>query len=111
MKKTNQLSPEVRERAARMVQEQHGEYPSLWAAITISPKIGWVPQTLNEWVKRAEVGAGIVNDRVLRSPVLRIRIEPPRHVLPADRDDVTLYRFKSAGMYTVLERVQTKRVS
>ena len=31
-------------------------YPSMWAAIeSIAPKIGCVPQTLNEWVKRAEV--------------------------------------------------------
>ena len=53
MKKTNKFSPEVRERAVRMVQEQRGEYPSLWAAIeSIAPKIGCVPQTLNEWVKR-----------------------------------------------------------
>lgn len=59
MKKTNKFSPEVRERAVRMVQEQRGEYPSLWAAIeSIAPKIGCVPQTLNEWVKRAEVDSG-----------------------------------------------------
>lgn len=42
-----------------MVQEQRGEYPSLWAANeSNAPKIGCVPQTLNEWVKRAEVDAG-----------------------------------------------------
>ena len=59
MKKTNKFSPEVRERAVRMVQEQRGEYPSLWAAIeSIAPKIGCVPQTLHEWIKRAEVDAG-----------------------------------------------------
>ncbi len=59
MKKTTKFSPEVRERAVRMVQEQRGEYPSLWAAIeSIALKIGCVPQTLNEWVKRAEVDAG-----------------------------------------------------
>jgi len=59
MKKTKKFSPEMRERAVRMVQEQRGEYPSLWAAIeSIAPKIGCVPQTLNEWVKRAEVDAG-----------------------------------------------------
>ena len=59
MKKTNKFSPEVRERAVRMVQEQRGEYPSLWSAIeSIAPKIGCVPQTLNEWVKRSEVDAG-----------------------------------------------------
>jgi transposase len=59
MTKSNKFSPEVRERAVRMVQEHRGEYPSLWAAIeSIAPKIGCVPQTLNEWVKRAEVDAG-----------------------------------------------------
>jgi len=59
MKKSNKFSPEVRERAVRMVQEHRGEYPSLWAAIeSIAPKIGCVPQTLNEWVKRHEIDAG-----------------------------------------------------
>ena len=59
MKKSNKFSPEVRQRAVRMVQEHRGEYPSLWAAIeSIAPKIGCVPQTLNDWVKRDEVDHG-----------------------------------------------------
>ena len=59
MKKSNKFSPEVRERAVRLVQEHPGEYPSLWAAIeSIAPKIGCVPQTLLDWVKQAEVDAG-----------------------------------------------------
>jgi transposase len=59
MKKSNKFSPEVRDRAVRMVQEHRGEYPSLWAAIeSIAPKIGCVPQTLNEWVKRHEIDTG-----------------------------------------------------
>ena len=59
MKKSSKFSPEVRERAVRMVQEHRGEYPSLWAAIeSIAPKIGCVPQTLNEWVKQSEVDSG-----------------------------------------------------
>ena len=58
-KRLNKFSPEVRERAVRMVQEHRGEYPSLRAAIeSIAPKIGCVPQTLNEWVKRDEVDNG-----------------------------------------------------
>lgn len=57
--KTNKFSPEVRERAVRLVQEHRGEYPSLWAAVeSIAPKIGCVPQTLLEWIKRAEIDAG-----------------------------------------------------
>jgi len=59
MNKSNKFSPEVRERAVRMVQEHRGEYPSLWAAVeSIAPKIGCVPQTLLEWVKRTEIAAG-----------------------------------------------------
>ena len=57
--RANKFSPEVRERAVRLVQERRGDYPSLWAAVeSIAPKIGCVPQTLHEWVKRAEVDTG-----------------------------------------------------
>ncbi len=59
MNKSTKFSPEVRERAVRMVQEHRGDYPSLWAAVeSIAPKIGCVPQTLLDWVKREEVDAG-----------------------------------------------------
>src|SRR5690554_285976 len=59
MNKSNKFSPEVRERAVRLVQEHRGEYPSRWAAVqSIAPKIGCVPQTLLAWVKRCEVDAG-----------------------------------------------------
>ncbi|WP_431195269.1 IS3 family transposase [Alloalcanivorax venustensis] len=59
MTKSNKFSPEVRARAVRLVQEHRGEYPSLWAAVeSIAPKIGCVPQTLLEWVKRAEIDVG-----------------------------------------------------
>ena len=59
MNKTNKFSPEVRERAVRMVQEHRGEYPSLWAAIeSIAPKIGCTSNTLLDWVKREEVDSG-----------------------------------------------------
>ena len=60
MNKSNKFSPEVRERAVRLVQEHRGEYPSLWAAVeSIALKIGCVPQTLLEWVKRQEVDTGV----------------------------------------------------
>jgi transposase-like protein len=59
MRKSTKFSPEVRERAVRMVLEHRGEYPSLWAAIeSIAPKIGCVAQTLHEWVRRHEVDSG-----------------------------------------------------
>jgi transposase len=60
MNKSNKFSPEVRERAVRMVQEHRGEYASLWAAVeSIAPKMGCVPQTLRTWVKRAETDGGV----------------------------------------------------
>lgn len=59
MNKTKKFSPEVRERAVRMVQEHRGEYPSLWAAIeSIAPKIGCVPQTLHGWLRQHEIDTG-----------------------------------------------------
>ncbi|CAM3389279.1 Transposase [Paracidovorax anthurii] len=79
MKKSNKFSPEVRERAVRMVLEHRGAYPSLWAAIeSIAPKIGCVPQTLNEWVKRAEVDAGgyrrIAQERLTQGAHFSLRL-------------------------------------
>ena len=60
MNKSNKFSPEVRERAVRMLQEHRGEYPSLRAAVeSIAPKIGCVPQTLLGWVQRQEVDSGV----------------------------------------------------
>ena len=73
MNKSKKFSPEVRERAVRMVQEHRGEYPSLWAAIeSIAPKIGCVPQTLLEWVKRVEVDSG-VREGITTSEAQRVK--------------------------------------
>jgi len=73
MNKSNKFSPEVRERAVRMVQEHRAQYPSLWAAVaSIAPKIGCVPQTLLEWVKRQEVDAGM-RDGVTTAEAQRIK--------------------------------------
>ena len=59
MRKSPKFSPEMRERAVRMVQEHRSEHPSLWAAIeSIAAKVGCVPQTLHTWVKQNEIDAG-----------------------------------------------------
>ncbi len=58
-KKATKFSPEVRERAVRLVREQRSEHPAMWAAVeSIAPMIGCTPQTLLDWVKREEIDRG-----------------------------------------------------
>ena len=58
-KTTNKFSPEVRARAVRMILGHEGDYPSRWSAVvSVADKIGCAPQTLHEWVKKAEVDSG-----------------------------------------------------
>ena len=52
-------SPEVRQRAVRMVLDHQGDYPSRWAAIeSVAQKIGCAPQSLHEWARKTEVDSG-----------------------------------------------------
>ena len=59
MKTSTNFSPEVRERAVRMVREHRGEHESQWAAIcSIATKIGCTAETLRRWVRQAEKDSG-----------------------------------------------------
>ncbi|MFR0661799.1 IS3 family transposase [Escherichia coli] len=59
MTKKTRFSPEVRQRAVRMVLESQGEYDSQWAAIcSIAPKTGCTPETLRVWVRQHERDTG-----------------------------------------------------
>ena len=60
MGRPSRYSPEVRERAVRMVREQAAEHASPWAAMeAIAPKLGCTSETLRRWVRQAEREAGL----------------------------------------------------
>jgi transposase len=59
MGRQSKFSPEVRERAVRMVLDGRDQYPSQWAAITsVSSKIGCKGETLRRWIQQLECDAG-----------------------------------------------------
>jgi transposase len=59
MPRPSKYSPELRERAVRMVLDHAGEYPSQWAAIrSIADKLGCNTEALRRWVRQAERDAG-----------------------------------------------------
>ena len=59
MNKATRYSPEVRERAVRMVFEHQADYDSQWAALnSIAGKIGCTAETLRKWVRQAERDQG-----------------------------------------------------
>lgn len=89
-KKSIKFSPEVKERAMRMVQEYRGEYSSQWAAVeSTALKIGCVPQTLLT-----------VNSRPALSPAFAHRriAAPGRCRLPAVKNAFTEAKYQAKGI-------------
>ncbi|STF58295.1 putative transposase family protein [Escherichia coli] len=72
MTKNTRFSPEVRQRAVRMVLESQGEYDSQWATIcSIAPKIGCTPETLRVWYASM---SGIPEAVMAGSPPLNVSV-------------------------------------
>ena len=76
-------SPEVRERAVRMVSEHREEHRWEWAAIcSIAEKFGCASETLRKWVRRAEqdkgVRPGLSSDQLTELKELRREIRELR---------------------------------
>lgn len=60
MSRASRYSPEFRERAVRMLQEQQDQHASQWAALnSIAGKVGCTAETLRKWVKQTDIDQGM----------------------------------------------------
>ena len=60
MNSSTRYSPEVRDRAVRLVLEHQGEHDSQWSAVTsVASKLGCTAETLRKWVRQVERDRGV----------------------------------------------------
>ena len=90
MNKRRGYSPEVRERAVRLVLTSEQEHSSRWAAITsVAAKIGCTPETLRSWMNKMEVDSG-AKPRLSSDEAARIKAlerEPERRCERVKQDE------------------------
>ena len=81
----NTYSPEIRQRAVRLYQEQRSEYPTQWAAtVSIASKFGCTPETLRTWIKKFEADLadnGAAADQAQRINRLLKKSGAPQHAV------------------------------
>ena len=105
---SNKFSPEVRERAVRMVFDHQTEHGSQWATImSIASKIGCTPETLRSWVRQAERDegkrAGLTTDERERIKTLDDRGHPSAWAMAVARSR----RVRHAGMGGLVQQPPT----
>ena len=98
MGRASRFSPEVRERAVRLVLTQQEAHESQWAAIqSIAGKIGCTAETLRTWVRQSERDAGtrpgLTTDERTRAAPHHAAVSPPASVATAAGVGITAVAF------------------
>ena len=107
MTRGKRYSPEVKERAVRLVQESLDDHPSEWATIrSIAEKIGCGPETLRKWVRKAQAAD---KPEVQREEADRERIKKlEREVFELQRANEILRKASAFFAQAELDRPLTK---